>query len=112
MVSVNEFAPWAGVAVMLLVSYWGHRRDAGREERAAAGLEAADKVRIAKVDALEIVQNQHLLECAEAHTRHTMAIENLTVTVERLERAVNQVQAQIRNVATDSSDTVFKRERR
>jgi hypothetical protein len=109
MVSVNDLAPWGGTAMMLLVWYLSHRRDHAKEDRAAAGLAAVDRVRLAKIDGLEATTNQHLLDCAQAHTRHTCALEALTEAVGRLDRSVGQLQAQIRNVATDSADTLFVR---
>lgn len=110
--SPNDLAPWAGVAAMLVVWWLKDRRDLdeqrrtrAKDEREAIGVEAADRLRLDRFDILEDKTQQHFLECVEAHTQHTMAIKALAEGIGRLERAVAQLQSQIRNVATGSADT-------
>jgi molecular chaperone GrpE (heat shock protein) len=107
MVSVNEFAPWAGVGVMLLVSYWSHRRDRTKEE--AEDEHERDAAMGARIDKLQSTIDKHLIECAKASGQKTEAIKNLAASTDELKRSVNQLQAQMRNIATLSNDALIVR---
>lgn len=105
--NTGEWIAAATPSVMLAIWWWDKERVKRLAEVTSNALRLTDQSKLAHIEVIERNLNQHLLECANRNGGVEQQLTNMNNSLGRVERHIENVQAQVRNIATNSNNKVF-----